>query len=138
MMYVTSTCHTHPFLSYFIQGFRRPPTSRTCHGSHGRFFSHFFRHLFGHFGSHFLCLFFAAVLAIFPAALAAMRPANFDASRENRPLPRCWGKMPRRFGSVALINAFICRGVSLRPICFSPISLRSELSARSCTSSAHA
>ena len=146
----TDGCHdvfdvhlSHPPFLYFIQGFRRPPTSSTCHGSHGRFFSHFFCHLFGrrlgHFGSFFFAARLATVLATFPAAFAAMRPSNFDASRENIPEPRCplLGKIPRRLGSIALISVFICRGVSLPPICFSPVSLRSELSARSCTSSAH-
>ena len=46
--------------------------------------------------------------------------------------------LPRRLGSVALITAFICRDVSLPPICFSPISLRSEFSERSFMSSTNA
>ena len=92
----------------------------------------------------FAASFFAArlgtALVTFPAAFVAWRPDNFDASCENIPSPRCpvLGKIPRRLGSVALISVFICRGVSLPPICFSPNCLRNELSARSFMSSAHA
>ena len=143
MMYLTSTCHTHPFYSLF-KAFVASQPAAPATAPMAAFLATFFATCLAAALVILAAIFFAArlatVLATFPAAFAAMRPANFDASHENIPEPRCplLGKIPRRLGSVALISVFICRGVSLPPICFSPVSLRSELSARSCTSSAHA
>ena len=106
---------SHPPLFIDIcQGFSRPPTSTSRHGSHGRFFSHFFRHLFGRCLGHFGRPVFSLPTSYFAGRLcnAATRPAAF-ATTENIPAPRCWGKIPRRLGSLALIRAFICRGVRL-------------------------
>ena len=97
MVYLTSTCHTHPFYIYLSKNFVVAKPVPPVTAPMAAFFATFFATCLAAALVIFAAGFFAAHLATLPAALAAMRPPTFDTT-ENIPVPRCplLGKIPRR------------------------------------------